>query len=100
MAEFKYLRVLLFLGTTVESRHSESELYRAAPAAWVLSLVIFEGLFSPVEALISNVCSFVDKAFFLDDMLLLRQTQVATPHTRLVHTALFQKFPRDIWCGI
>ena len=69
---------------------------------WLLSVVVFERLFSPVEALITNVSSFVYKSFLdiLDDVLLLRQTQVATPHTRLVHTTLFQKFPCDAWCGI
>ena len=82
--------------TTVESRHSGNEWYWTAPADWLLSVVEFERSFSPVEALITNVSSFVYKAFFevLDDVLLLRQTQVATPHTRLVHTTLLQKLEK------
>ena len=53
-------------------------------------------------ALIANVSSFVYKAFFevLDDVLLLRQAQVTTPHTRFVRTTLLQKLPSDAWCGV
>ena len=60
--------------TTVKSRHSGNEWYWTAPSDWLLSVVEFERSFSPVEALITNVSSFVYKAFFevLDDVLLLR----------------------------
>ena len=94
--------MFLCLSTTVESRHSGNEWYWTAPAAWLLSVVEFERSFSPVGALIANVSSFVYKAFFevLDDVLLLRQAQVATPHTRFVRRTLLQKLPSDAWCGV
>ena len=68
------------------SRHNESEWYWTAPVDILLSVVKFESLFPAVEALVSNVSTFIYEAFLevFDDMLLFRQTQITTPHPRLV----------------
>ena len=80
------------------SRHNGGKWYWTAPVDILLSVVKFESLFPAVEALVSNVSTFIYEAFLevFDDMLLFRQTQTTTPHPRLVYTALFKELPADV----